>query len=221
MSPGGDYYGQATVPAGLNGVVAIAAGQFHSLALKSDGSVVAWRGGLTHNVSDSVDFGQAMIPNGLGNVIAIAAGYDRSLALVAHQAAAVAISPQSQIAILGDTVEFRADPGTLIDPRYTWSFNGSVIGNTSSGPQLELTNVQTSQSEAYTVNVSNSVASATSAAATFFVVPLVDCWYLPAITVSGTASSVLHLDYADALGSTMDWLPLAVVPMNKAVETYF
>ena len=32
----------ATVPGGLNGVVAIAAGNNHSLALKSDGTVVAW-----------------------------------------------------------------------------------------------------------------------------------------------------------------------------------
>ena len=32
------------VPAGLSGVVAVAAGEFHSLALKADGTVVAWGG---------------------------------------------------------------------------------------------------------------------------------------------------------------------------------
>ena len=35
-------YGQTNVPAGLSGVTAIAAGDYHSLALKSDGTVVAW-----------------------------------------------------------------------------------------------------------------------------------------------------------------------------------
>ena len=32
----------ATVPVGLNGVVAVGVGTFHSLALKSDGTVVEW-----------------------------------------------------------------------------------------------------------------------------------------------------------------------------------
>jgi len=34
--------GQSSVPAGLTGVVAVAAGGSHSLVLKSDGTVVAW-----------------------------------------------------------------------------------------------------------------------------------------------------------------------------------
>ncbi|HMX29772.1 MAG TPA: RCC1 domain-containing protein, partial [Blastocatellia bacterium] len=53
-------------------VPAIAAGDFHSLALKSDGTVVAWG----NNVS-----GQTTIPGGLSNVTAIAAGDFHSLAL--------------------------------------------------------------------------------------------------------------------------------------------
>jgi alpha-tubulin suppressor-like RCC1 family protein len=34
--------GQTVVPAGLSGVTAIAAGDYSSLALKADGTVVAW-----------------------------------------------------------------------------------------------------------------------------------------------------------------------------------
>ena len=37
-----EYYGQCNVPAGLTGVAAVAAGAYHSLALKADGTVVAW-----------------------------------------------------------------------------------------------------------------------------------------------------------------------------------
>src|SRR5450756_552750 len=39
---GDNTSGQITVPAGLSGVAAIAAGLYHSLALRSDGTVVAW-----------------------------------------------------------------------------------------------------------------------------------------------------------------------------------
>jgi alpha-tubulin suppressor-like RCC1 family protein len=52
--------------------VGLAAGQFHNLALKKDGVVVAWGGNFD---------GQTTIPSGLSNVVAIAAGGHHSLAL--------------------------------------------------------------------------------------------------------------------------------------------
>ena len=50
----------------------IAVGSYHSMALKSDGTVVAW--GRNNN-------GQCNVPDGLNNVVAIAAGDDQSMAL--------------------------------------------------------------------------------------------------------------------------------------------
>jgi Regulator of chromosome condensation (RCC1) repeat len=72
---GGANYGQCAVPAAAtSGVTAIAAGDFHSLALKEDGSVVAWGCGA--------DFGQCTVPVAAASgVTAIAAGYAHSLAL--------------------------------------------------------------------------------------------------------------------------------------------
>ena len=61
-----------TVPAGLTGVTAIAAGWDHALALKSDGTVVAW---------DGNQYGESTVPDGLSGVVAIAAGQDHSIAL--------------------------------------------------------------------------------------------------------------------------------------------
>ena len=64
---GANFYGQTDVPAGLSNVKAISAGGHHSLALKEDGTVVAW--------------GATNVPAGLANVKAVSAGANHSLAL--------------------------------------------------------------------------------------------------------------------------------------------
>jgi len=61
--------------AGLTGVTAIAAGRDHSLALKRDGTVVAW------GCQAWLDYAQCTVPPGLRHVTAIAAGAFQSLAL--------------------------------------------------------------------------------------------------------------------------------------------
>ena len=61
-----------SIPAGLTGVKAIAAGSGHAVVLKSDGTVVAF--GLNN-------YGQVNVPAGLSEVTAVAAGWFHSLAL--------------------------------------------------------------------------------------------------------------------------------------------
>jgi hypothetical protein len=53
--------------------VAIAAGEWNSMALKSDGTVVAWGAG-TNNAGSDPNFGQSKVPSGLSNVMQIATG---------------------------------------------------------------------------------------------------------------------------------------------------
>lgn len=65
---------EAFMPPGLANVVAIAAGKNHMLALKNDGTVVAW--GLN-------TFGECNVPAGLAGVVAIAGGFGHSVALKA------------------------------------------------------------------------------------------------------------------------------------------
>jgi Regulator of Chromosome Condensation (RCC1) repeat protein len=72
--------GQCSVPAGLTGVIAVAAGAYHSLALKNDGTVIAWGCGADPS-GFSYDAGQCTLPAGLSGVTAIAAGSAHSLAL--------------------------------------------------------------------------------------------------------------------------------------------
>ncbi len=67
--------GQTTIPAGLSGVTAIAAGTYHTVALKNDGTVVEWGGKVN---------GSTTIPAGLSGVTAIAAGYSYTVALKAN-----------------------------------------------------------------------------------------------------------------------------------------
>lgn len=70
---GSDEFAQASPPAGLSDVIAVAAtSRYHSLALKRDGTVAAW---------GSNDFGQGSVPVGLTGVTAIAAGWYHSVAL--------------------------------------------------------------------------------------------------------------------------------------------
>jgi hypothetical protein len=68
----GYNHGVRNVPPGLTNVTAIAAGPGHAVALKSDGSVVAW--GYNY-------YGQTNVPPGLSNVTAIAAGEHHTMAL--------------------------------------------------------------------------------------------------------------------------------------------
>jgi hypothetical protein len=69
---GDNTYGQRNVPRSLTNMAAIAAGVYHSLALKTDGTVVGW---------GQNDFSQTNPPVGLSNVTAIAAGWGTSFAL--------------------------------------------------------------------------------------------------------------------------------------------
>jgi alpha-tubulin suppressor-like RCC1 family protein len=70
---------------GIDDVVKIAAGWYHGLALKKDGSVVAWGRNSVGELGDGTT-NDTFIPvpvTGLADVVDIAAGYQRSMALTA------------------------------------------------------------------------------------------------------------------------------------------
>ena len=102
----GGWLGERDVPVGLTGVVAIAAGRYHSLALNTNGTVAAWGDGWGMTDSTGVVaiaaggehslalktngtvvawganwYGQTDVPVGLTGVVAIAAGDFHSMAL--------------------------------------------------------------------------------------------------------------------------------------------
>ncbi len=71
---GSNGYWELAIPSGLTDVIAIAAGDVTALALKRDGTVVAW--GRDWRYSGNIN-----VPTGLSDVVAIAAGPFHSLAL--------------------------------------------------------------------------------------------------------------------------------------------
>ena len=85
-----DFNQGVTIP-GLSNLVTIAAGGFHTLALRADGEVLAW--------GDNFD-GQCDVPQGLNNVVGIAGGGYHSLAVRANGRVAAWGSPyDGQIAV--------------------------------------------------------------------------------------------------------------------------
>lgn len=69
---GDNTYGQTNIMADTTGVVAVAAGGYHSLALRADGTVAAWGMNM---------YGETNVPIGLTNVVQVAGGGYFSLGL--------------------------------------------------------------------------------------------------------------------------------------------
>jgi hypothetical protein len=69
---GENWCGELDLPPGLSDVLMLAAGDLHALALRRDGTVVAWGDNL---------HGQCDVPAQLGDVVAVAAGGSHSLVL--------------------------------------------------------------------------------------------------------------------------------------------
>ncbi len=77
---GWDAGEQCDVPAALNDAVAVAGGMLHSLALKADGTVLAW-GSWSDSDRWADQWVPATVPADLTNVVALAGGFSHSLAL--------------------------------------------------------------------------------------------------------------------------------------------
>ncbi len=165
---GNNAFGQTNLPAGLTNVVAIAAGAFHNLALKQNGTVVAW--------GDDT-FSQTNIPAGLSSVIGIAAGQYDSLAVTGSGAPIITVQPVSQYNVGAELATFVVKAAGLAPLSYQWQQNGTnIVGATNS--TLSLANLPTSDAGVYSVTITNSLGTVTSAN-----VELPPVWRQPVVVV--------------------------------------
>lgn len=117
LTAGGDDLRQTRTPAGLNNVVAVAAGSHHSLALRADGSVVGWGSSGTDAAS---------IPPNLPRAYALSANSQVSYALTGS-GAFVTAQPRSETVAAGSSTRLSVTVSSLTPPSYQWRRNGIPI----------------------------------------------------------------------------------------------
>lgn len=153
--------GQSIVPAGLSNVVAIAAGGYHSQAVRSDGTVVGWGDNL---------FGESTTPAGLTNITAIAAGAEHTLAIRSGRLTPFVLqNPSDKVSPPGSNVTFTAFGLGLAEVHYQWQFNGTNIAQATNA-SLTLNTVSANDEGSYRVIISTGAGSVTSSVAIFTLV---------------------------------------------------
>ena len=129
--------------------------------------------------------------------------------------------PLTQTAEGGTTVRFQVGAAGWTSLAYQWLFDGTNALAGSTNAFLELPNIQPAQAGAYTVVVTNLAEGAvTSAPALLSVIPPVDRRVVPALHLTGTAGSLLHVEYADNL-ATPQWFSLSDVTLSGGPEFCF
>lgn len=156
---GANGQGQTSVPVGLSNVVAIAGGNTHSAALQRDGTVTTWGASFFTSITP---------PTWLTNVVALAGGVEHYLALTESPHTPLPPSfwwpPPHTLVAAGRSLVFKPILLGSLPMTYQWRFNGIPLpGETNNW--LALNSLQTNQSGAYQLLVTNRYGSAASDAA--------------------------------------------------------
>jgi hypothetical protein len=191
----------------LGGVTAVAAGGYHSAALK-DGSIVAWG----YN-----QFGQTTVPPAAKQgVKAIATGPYYTAALVIPAPPVITASPLSQTVNDGESAGF-AVTATGQDLNYQWRKDGAdLLGATSASYAVPVATFQ--QAGIYTVVVSNGGGSVTSSPpAVLTVNPIPGVGVI--LRARSTISDLVLAWPANAVGYKLQWTPGLQPPVKWTDST--
>ena len=137
------------------------------------------------------------------------------------QAPTIQTPPQTQTAEEGAAVGLWVDASSPLPLFYLWRLNDTNIMGWSTNCDLELTNVQFSQSGAYTVVVSNVLGATTSAPALLNVITAVERRPVPGVKLTGQTASLVNVDYASALSRAPNWTTLGSVSLTSTSQYYF
>ncbi len=129
--------------------------------------------------------------------------------------------PQTQTAEAGSNVCLWV--GTTDEPGwlYQWLFNETNLTGWTTNCAIVMTNVQFSQSGAYTVIESNRFGAATSSRALLNVIAPVERRPVPGLKLTGQTGNVLNVDCADSLSPAPNWTPLGSVSLISTSQYYF
>lgn len=148
-------WGQSIVPWSLSNVVAISAGGHHSMALKSDGTLVVWG-----------DLGNLPFAGAEGQLFGIGSGETHGLAMRGGRLTpCITLQPVSVVTLPGSNVIFNTMAIGLSNVLYQWRRNGSqIVGATNS--TLTVNNVRSAHLGSYTALISTGAGSVTTSNAT-------------------------------------------------------
>ncbi len=217
-----------TPPSGLSNVVAIDAGAVHGVALTSDGTVTCW-GSYTSVIGGFTAITRATnVPVGLSNVVAVSAAGNYNVALVGSGPPVINSALPDLDAVYGTTVYLRAQAAGGFPLGFQWRLDGQDIPGATNA-LLTLTNVQLSQSGAYSVAVSNAFGFTSNSVSHLTVLPIAITSQPRGITVFKGASATFGVTIAspsqvnyqwrfndgDIAGATNDTLQLTNAQFNQ------
>jgi hypothetical protein len=125
-------------------------------------------------------------------------------------------SPQTQTAEAGSAVGLHVQGSNSTLPLfYLWYLNGTNLISCGANRDLELANVQPSQSGAYTAVITNAAGASTSSPAMFQVIAAVERRPVPGVKVTGGTASPVNVDYADSISPPPSWTTLGSVTLTS------
>ncbi len=130
-------------------------------------------------------------------------------------------SPQTQTVEAGSAVGLWVEASGSLPLFCVWSLNDTNFLICSTSCELELTNVQLSQSGVYSVVVTNILGEAIGFPATLNVIAAVGRRPVPAINVTGQTGNSLHVEYCDALGHAPSWMTLDTMTLTNTSQFCF
>lgn len=205
---GGSY----DVPITGSNIATIAYGSDGIIGVRSNGTLVAIVGTIP-------------IPANLPYATDVAVGYGRYLALVQPQVPVypptIMRHPTSQTVPVGSEVVLTATALGMPPMSYQWFFNKTNLIEGATYPNLKLSNVQPSNSGAYTMKVSNPVGSVTSNPAMLSVAPTLEIKWLPGVLLTGGIGTTYRLEWINRVGSVDTWSNLATVTITNTPQYYF
>jgi hypothetical protein len=104
--------------------------------------------------------------------------------------------------------------------RYQWYLGTNALAGATS-QVLTLSNIQSGQSGAYSVVITNSAGTITSQLALVSAQPALDIYMTPTVDLHGDLGSAYLVEYVNAVGPTNSWITLATVTITNQPQFYF